>query len=121
MNQLNDKARLTAEKLLSKFGATATLSKVIAGVYNPLTQTVVNTSSSHTISTYPSKPDSGMISSGLATGENIVFLVSAKQLGVIPLANDTLTFNSKAYTVVRDIPIYGGSDIALHQLVCMAV
>jgi hypothetical protein len=119
-NALNDKARITAEKLLSKFGAVATLTKVTTGVYNPDTQSVTNTTVVYNIHTYADKPSVGIIQSGMATVSDMMFTVSALELGVTPMPNDTLTFGSQTFSVIRDVPIYGGSDIAIHQLICMA-
>jgi hypothetical protein len=117
---LDNKTRAIAEKLLKKFGKVATYSKIISGVYDHYTQMVVNTKTDYPVTIYIDKPDISLINGGLATASDLLILISAKELGRSIEANDIVSFDSKSYTVLRDMPIYSGEEIALYRVICKA-
>jgi len=122
MNALNTKAKNTADKLLKKFGAPATYIQFIAGAgFNPVTQEMeADQEIEHQITTYPSNPTYGMINGGLASASDVVFMVSALELVIAPKVGDKVLFSGKEYQFISNQPTYGGSDIALHQIICKA-
>jgi len=75
----------------------------------------------HDISLLTIDAREGWISSKLASVDDTIFMVSAKQLkdfGITFDKNETITFNSKVYTIARDIPDMGGQEPILHNFVC---
>ena len=115
---LDVKARETAERLLQKFGMNATYKKIIQGTFNPTTQTMTNTETDYAITIYIDKPNSGDITSGLASATDVMILVSAKELGVEVNVGDKIV-GDKTYEVKADKPIYSGALIAMHQIICV--
>ena len=116
---LDAKARLTAENLLKKFGKVGNYKNEVAGSYDPLTgNTGAAVVTLIPITCYINEPTTGQIQAGLAVLGDAIILVSAKELGIGAVAGDDIVFSDKAYEIKKDMPIYSGELIALHQLVC---
>ena len=117
---LDAKSRETARKLLVKFGKTGTYTNTVVGVYDPTTGLVsADTETIVSITAYIDKASQGEIESGLVLASDTVVLVSAKELGLSPIAGDTITFTEGVFQVKSDLPIWSGNLIALHRLVCL--
>ena len=116
---LDAKARTTAEKLLQKFGKTATYTNTVDGVYDPTTGLVsAPTTTNVSVTCFIDKANEGEIASGLVLATDTLILVSAKELGLTPIAGDTITTAEGTYSVKNDLPIWSGELIALNRLVC---
>lgn len=117
---LDTKARLLAEKMLKKFGKTATYKNVVVGTYDPLTGIVSTpTNTEIPITCYIDKATTGEITSGLVSSTDTIILVSAKELGITPTAGDTIEFTEATYQVKSNNPIWSGELVALNRLICL--
>jgi len=113
---------IQAEKMLIKKGGSAIWNDIVLGTRDSFGNIVTpDTSTPYNISLFTIDAKEGWINSGLANVSDTVFMVSAKQLkdyGVTFDKNETITFNSKVYTIARDIPDMGGQEPILHNFVC---
>lgn len=101
-------------KNLSGFSATF---KRVTSVYNEDTLTNENTTIEIPITIYQKAVTNGDISSGLASATDIMILISAYELGVIPKQNDYInTFQIEKVITVKE---KNGLD-ALYKCVCKA-
>ena len=113
-----------AEKLLAKNGGSATWTDpsqdatydAFGNIVTPATPPV-----DYAISLLTIEAKEGWINANLASVTNTIFMVSAKQLtdyGIVFNGDETITFNSKVYSIVRDLPEMGGQVPILHNFVC---
>ena len=90
---------LTAHELLTEFGATATLVKVIAGTYDPDTGSVSNTETSYTITLYEEDASGSDIDgSQIKAGDKLAIISTIGS--VQPETNDRITYQGADWMVV---------------------
>ena len=102
---LNEKAKNTAFKLLEKFGKVGTYKRKSGQIYDPETG----------IKSYLAPIERGLINEG-----NVVILIAAKSLPFMPQNNDVIEFPHCSYTIKYNDAVWGGEDMALHQLIGVA-
>jgi len=117
------RALKSAETALYKYGGVAIWNDVttpaIEDDFGNITTPEVRTD--FNISVLPTKVEDGWINSGIATVDNKVFLVSAKQLTDLGLTFDKverITYNGDTLKIERDEPYNGGQSVVLHQFIC---
>ena len=121
--QADARALKQAEKQLSKYGGLA--------VWNDVTTpaieddfgniTIPEERADFNISVLPTKVEDGWINSGIASADNKVFLVSAKQLTDLGLTFnkvERIIYNGDTLKIERDEPYYGGQSVVLHRFIC---
>lgn len=108
--------RPLATKLLTKFGKSATFTRVTEGEYDPSTGTVTNTETTSDIHTYQNSPNDTQLASGQYTLNSAIFLVSAQELGFTPGINDKITTGS-VWTIERVRKYSSGQSDALYECV----
>jgi hypothetical protein len=119
----DSKALIQAQKALNKYGGLAIWNDVVTPAVkgdfgNIITPEVRG---DFEISILPTKIEDGWISSQIATADNKVFLVSAKQLSDLGLTYDNvevITYNGDTIKIERDEPYMGGQAIVLHRFIC---
>ncbi|MCD8213263.1 MAG: hypothetical protein LUC34_04325 [Campylobacter sp.] len=116
---LNQTAKNTAFKLLNKFGKDGIYKRQSGQIYDPETGQMQISFSEHKIKAYidSAKSYSNLVEKGLINEADNVILIAAKSLPFMPNVNDLIVFPEKTYAVKYNDTIYGGEDIALHQLV----
>jgi hypothetical protein len=79
------------------------------------------TTTDYDISILPIEVEQGWINSGIATANNKVFLISAKELSdyeVVFNENENITYNGDTLKIERDEPYMGGQGVMLHRFIC---
>ncbi|NOQ31792.1 MAG: hypothetical protein GQ570_11780 [Helicobacteraceae bacterium] len=116
---LDSTARKTSERLLKKFGKKAVYVEVSEGVYDPDIGTVPIIETNHDVTCFIDEAKAGSLkSSGLINADDLVVLVSAKELNLEVDNTDKISFDGKTYSIIKDIPVWSGEQIALHNIVC---
>ena len=119
---LDDKARALAERLLQKFGKIAQYSKENEAIYNDATgETTEVPPTLYNITCYIDTQKTGELrAKGLILNTETVILVSAKELGIEPKANDDIVFpSSMSYSVKSFNAIWSGSEVALYEVIAL--
>jgi len=121
--QADSRALIQAEEALYKYGGSAIWNDVttpaIEDDFGNITTPEVRTD--FNISALTTKVEDGWINSGIATADNKVFLVSAKQLTDLGLTFDKverITYNGDTLKIERDEPYMGGQGVMLHRFIC---
>ena len=116
---LNDKAKATAFKLLEKFGKNGVYKRQEGQIYDVETGEMKLTFSDTKIKAYidSAKTYSNLVEKGLLNEGDNVILVAAKSLPFVPQNNDIVEFKDCSYVVKYNDAVWGGEDIALHQLI----
>ncbi|EMG30077.1 hypothetical protein [Campylobacter showae] len=119
---LNDKAQQTAFKLLDKFGKVGTYKRKGGQIYDPETGGMTEQTSEYKVKAYIDSIKSYLapIERGLINEGNVVILIAAKSLPFMPQNNDLIEFPHCAYTIKYNDAVWGGEDVALHQLIGVA-
>ena len=112
-----------ALKALKKYGGVATWNDVttpaVTDSFGNITTPEVRTD--FPISALPTMVEEGWINSNIATADNKVFLVAAKELTDLGLTFDgveRIVYNGDTLEIVRDIPYMGGQGVMLHRFIC---
>lgn len=113
MNYANLKA--TARKLLQGFGQTMTLTRDVAGTYNPETGTIVNTT--QTFSDYGvvlpyGEGSSSVADSLIQQGDRQVFI----QMSTEPKTTDKMTIAGVTYNIIAVKPLEPAGINVLYEL-----
>lgn len=119
---LDARARATAEKLLKKFGKVAQYSHENEPLYNDDTgETTDVPPTLYDITCYIDNQKTGELrANGLIANTETVILVSAKELGIEPKANDDIVFpSSVSYSVKSYNAIWSGEEVALYEIVSL--
>ena len=118
---LNEKAKNTAFKLLEKFGKNGIYKRQAGQIYDPKTGEMSLNYESRPVKAYidSAKSYSNLIEKGLLNEGDSVILVAAKSLPFVPQNNDKIEFPHGTYTIKYNDAVWGGEDIALHQLVAV--
>ena len=111
---LNEKAKNTALKLLEKFGKVGTYKRKSGQIYDPETGGMTEQISEYKVKAYIDSIKS-LINDG-----NVVILIAAKSLPFMPQNNDLIEFPHCSYTIKYNDAVWGGEDVALHQLIGVA-
>ena len=116
---LNDKAKATAFKLLEKFGKVGTYKRKSDQIYDPETGGMTEQTSEYKVKAYIDSIKSYLapIERGLINEGNVVILIAAKSLPFMPQNNDAIEFPHCSYTIKYNDAVWGGEDVALHQLI----
>lgn len=119
---LNDKAQQTALKLLDKFGKVGTYKRKSGQIYDPETGGMTEQISEYKVKAYIDSIKSYLapIERGLINEGNVVILIAAKSLPFMPQNNDVIEFPHCSYTIKYNDAVWGGEDVALHQLIGVA-
>ena len=114
---LNEKAKNTAFKLLEKFGKNGIYKRQAGQIYDPKTGEISLNYESRPVKAYidSAKSYSNLIEKGLLNEGDSVILIAAKSLPFAPQNNDKIG----TYTIQYNDAVWGGEDIALHQLVAV--
>ncbi|MDM0041877.1 hypothetical protein QTI05_22745 [Variovorax sp. J22R193] len=105
----------TAAGLITKFGAAASLARITAGAYNPVTGTSTPTEVVQAVRAVVLDYDAKMIDgSMIQQGDKQVYLSA---VGVLPPAvADVLTWQGVAYTIISVKPLAPAGVDTLHEL-----
>ncbi|WP_169975852.1 hypothetical protein [Campylobacter sp. RM16191] len=119
---LNEKSRQTAFKLLDKFGKVGIYRHQGEQIYNPDTGGMQTDYQEIKVKAYidSAKSYPAMVEKGLITLEDNVILIAAKSLPFMPRNNDEIVFPHATYAIKFNDAVWGGEDVALHQLVGVA-
>ena len=119
---LNEKAKNTAFKLLEKFGKVGTYKRKSGQIYDPETGGMTEQISEYKVKAYidSAKSYSNLIEKSLLNEGDNVILVAAKSLPFMPQNNDAIEFPHCSYTIKYNDAVWGGEDVALHQLIGVA-
>jgi hypothetical protein len=107
----------TASRLLAKFGTAMTHTAIVAGVYDPVTQTV---SAPATVATAirglimdgaDSRDERGAALS--TVGQRRIYLAGAD---TTPKIGDRVTVGAATYTINDVLPVYAGDVVALYDV-----
>lgn len=119
---LNEKSRQTAFKLLDKFGKVGIYRHQGEQIYNPDTggmetdyQEIKVKAYIDSIKSYLSPIEKTLIEEG-----SVMILIAAKSLPFMPRNNDEIVFPHATYAIKFNDAVWGGEDVALHQLVGVA-
>lgn len=89
----------TAHELLTEFGATATLVKVVAGTYDPATGSVGTTETSYTVTMYEEDASGNDVDgSQIKAGDKLAMISTIGS--VQPETNDRITYQGADWMVV---------------------
>ncbi len=90
---------LTAHELLTEFGTTATLVKVVAGTYDPATSSVSNTETNYTVTLYEEDASGSDIDgSQIKAGDKLAMISTIGS--VQPETNDRITYQGADWMIV---------------------
>lgn len=90
---------LTAHELLTEFGTTATLIKVVAGTYDPATSSVSNTETSYTVTLYEEDASGADIDGSQIKAGDKLAMISA--IGSVqPETNNRITYQGADWMIV---------------------
>ena len=118
----DERALQSALKALKKYGGSAIWNDVITPAVTEMGNVITpEIRGDFNISVLPIQVEDGWINSNIATADNKVFLVSAKELIDLGLTFDgveRITFNGDTLKIERDEPYSGGNGPVLHRFIC---
>lgn len=104
-----------AAELLAEFGATMTLTRITAGVYDPATGEVPQTTTTHTANgvklDYEQRHIDG---TNILQGDQRVYLDPL--IAAAPQTGDTLSVGTEVFTVVKSRPLAPAGVVVLHDV-----
>jgi hypothetical protein len=108
----------TAQRLLDKYGATATYGDPSTKSYDPVTSAVTESGATNpTIKiTPPTHYSRHLIDGTMIQASDMQTFVAAQDLTFVPKRGYTLTLGSLVWRIERVGPIYTGDEIALYEL-----
>ena len=105
----------TASRLITQFGAVASISRTSDGAYNPITGAVVTVTTSQSVMAvvfeYPAHMITGTL---IRTGDRKALISAARTTAPIP--GDDLTWQGIAYKVVHALTLGPSGVAVLYQL-----
>lgn len=113
---LDVSARASALRLIDKFGASVTYTKVTAGAYNPATGSSTPTTAASAVKAVAEVYSGNKFFDNLITAGDRKFTCPASSFTVDPKPGDTITFESVVYTIVAVKPVYGGELAAIYEI-----
>jgi len=113
---LDTRARATAETMIAKFGKAMTLKREVVGTYDATQGTAPVVPVSHSVIGVVSQPSVQSVASDLAQSGDLVVMISAKALSVVPQAGDILLMDSVPWQIITVRSTYSGEEVALYEL-----
>lgn len=118
---LNEKAKILAFNLLNKFGKDAIYKRATGENFNENTNENEVIFESYNIKCYVDNSlqtrGFGDFDESLRNGANSLILIASNSLPFLPSRGDLIETKERIYSVVKNQELYGGDDVALHQIV----
>jgi hypothetical protein len=107
----------TAQKLISKFGLSCTFTKVTEATYNPSTYAQTKTTTDYTLKGVKLDQKSSNFDKEIIKTGDIFFLLEAKNLSVVPDADDKVAIGSVSWSIIAVHPIEPGSTTVYYEMI----
>lgn len=107
----------TAQKLISKFGLSCTFTKITEGTYNPSLNTQTKTTTDYTLKGVKLDQKSSNFDKEIIKTGDIFFLLEAKNLSVVPDADDKVSIDSVSWSVIAVHPIQPASTTVYYEMI----
>ena len=108
--------RKTASKLMAKFGGTATIRRVVPGVYNPTTGTVSETTTDTVVRGVLQNINLREVNDLIQASDKRL-LIAAADLSVVPTTQDRVIINGIIHQIIRVDTIEQDNTAITYELI----